>query len=83
MIVSNGNGGTQQTQGGIDWQGLIGVGSTLLNRLLSSGQKEELERQRIELEASLRQKLEAEAKSLQLLIAGLGILLILALLLRR
>lgn len=56
MIVSNGNGATQQTQGGLDWQSLVNAGATLINQLFGDSQKQELERQRIELEASLRKK---------------------------
>ena len=69
----------------IDWGALITVGARALEQLFggSSSQEQALEKQRIKLEESLRQKIEGEFKTTQLLLAGLGILLILALLLRR
>ncbi len=88
MLVSNGGGGSYELnkpvgpQFGIDVSGVFDV----LGQLFASFQKQKsdaLEEQRLKLEASMRQKIADEMQTTRILIGAIGVLLVLALLLRR
>ncbi|MDW8329295.1 MAG: hypothetical protein RML48_04870 [Candidatus Bipolaricaulota bacterium] len=76
--------GTQQNQG-LDLSGFVSAAGQLLGGLLGSqsAHQQALERQRIQLEASLRRKVEDEFASVKWLLGALGILILLAVLVRR